>query len=80
MPKVYLTKQDEMSERLVMMIYGAMKVQNVTQTDMADELMISQPAFRQKLKTKHFSFTDLITIFAKLGIQDDQILSVMKMK
>ena len=78
MPRVYLTKQDEMSNKLVAMIYGTMKVKHVTQTKMADVLEISQQAFGKKLKHKQFTYWDLVRIFKELGFEDEQILSLMR--
>ena len=78
MPKVYLTKQDKLNNRLVSLIYGTMKVKRITQTMMADKLMISQQAFGKKLKRCQFSFADLTTIFETLDMPDEDILSVMR--
>ena len=78
MPKVYLTKQDKLNNELVTLIYGSMKVQHISQKQMADKLFISQPAFGKKLKRKQFTFSDLVVIFDELGFTDEQILSVMR--
>ena len=80
MPKVYLTKQDRLSEKLVMMIYGTMKIKHISQKRMADRLGISQPAFGKKLKRKQFTHTDLVEIFDELEFPDEQILSVLREK
>ena len=80
MPRVYITKQDKLNDRLVRLVYGTMKVRNITQGQMADKLDISQQAFGKKLKTKRFTYSDLVTIFAELEIPDDEILSVMREK
>ena len=79
MPKVYLTRQDQLNERLVALIYGTMKVKGFTQRYMADRLGISQPAFAKKLKRKQFTHADLTIIFEVLDMQDEQILSVMRL-
>lgn len=78
MPRVYLTKQDELNNRLVMLIYGTMKVKRITQTQMARQMEISQQAFAKKLKKKQFTFSDLVTVFDVLEIPDEEILRVMK--
>lgn len=80
MPKVYITKQQQMNNRLVSLIYGTMKVQHVTQRQMADKLGISQQAYAKKLKNSQFTFVDLVTIFEELDMQDEEILSVMREK
>ena len=78
MPRVYITKQQQMNNRLVSLIYGTMKVQHVTQRQMADKLGISQQAYAKKLKNSQFTFVDLVTIFEVLDMQDEEILSVMR--
>ena len=78
MPKVYLTKQDEMSSRLVTLIYGTMKVKHISQKKMADVLGISQQAFGKKLKHRQFTYWDLVRIFNELGFEDELILSLMR--
>lgn len=79
MPKVYLTKQDKLNSKLVALIYGTMKVKKIPQRVMADRLGISQPAFAKKLKNCQFTFADLATIFETLDMQDEEILSVMRL-
>ena len=78
MPKVYLTRQDKLNNKLVALIYGTMKIRHVTQTKMADELGISQQAFGKKLKNSQFTFADLTTVFRVLDMPDEDILSVMR--
>lgn len=78
MPRVYITKQQQMNNKLVSLIYGTMKVQHVTQRQMADKLGISQQAFGKKLKNCQFSYEDLVTIFEVLDMPDEDILSVLR--
>lgn len=78
MPRVYITKQQQMNSRLVSLIYGTMKVQHITQRQMADKLGISQQAYAKKLKNSQFTFVDLVTIFEVLDMPDEEIVSVMK--
>ena len=78
MPKVYLTKQDEYSNRLVTLIYGTMKVKHISQASMADVLEISQQAFGKKLKNKQFTYWDLFRIFQVLEFTDEQIVNLMR--
>ena len=78
MPKVYLTVQDELNNRLVTLIYGTMKVKHITQKRISDALEISQPAFAKKLKKGKFTHYDLVTIFEMLEFTDEQILSVTR--
>jgi len=62
MPRVYLSENDRLSERLVSWLYGEMKAQGIPQRIMAEEMQISQPAFAKKLKNRSFTFTDFLTI------------------
>ena len=78
MPKIYLTKQQQLNNRLVTLIYGKMKVKRFTQRYMAERLGISQPAFARKLKNCQFTYADLTTILETLDMQDEEILSVTK--
>ena len=78
MPRVYLTKQDELNTKLATLIYGTMKVKHITQAQMASVLEISQQAFSKKLKKAKFTFWELVIIFKELELQDDVIISVMR--
>ena len=78
MPRVYLTKQDELNSRLVALIYGTMKVKHVSQARIAKRLGISQPAFSKKLRKGQFTYWELVNVFDELGLDDEQILSVMR--
>ena len=62
MPRVYLSDNDRLTERLVGWVYGEMKCRKIPQRVMADEMGISQAAFSQKLKNRCISFTDFLTI------------------
>ena len=79
MPRVFLTRQQQLNNKLVAYIYGAMKVKKIPQRSMADKLGISQPAFAKKLKNCQFTHADLATIFEVLDTQDEEIISVMRL-
>lgn len=70
MPKVFLSENERLSERLTAWIYGQLKVKHIPQRIMAEELEISQPAFAQKLKNRSFSYTDFLTIVRVLEPDD----------
>ena len=78
MPKVYITRQQKLNERLVSLIYGTMKVKHITQAQMAEKLGITQQSFARKLKFAQFTYSDLFTIFEVLELPDEVILSVMR--
>ena len=79
MPKVYLTRQDKLNRKLIALIYMAMKAKGLTQSDVADRLGIKQPSFAKKLKKCQFTYADLTIIFEALDMQDEEILSVMRL-
>ena len=73
MPRVYLSENERLSERLTAWIYGQLKVKHIPQRIMAEELEISQPAFAQKLKNRSFSFTDFATLVRVLDPDEQEI-------
>ena len=62
MPKVFLSEKDKLNNRLASWVYGQMKLRSVTQSQLADELQITQQALSYKLKNRQFSFADFVTI------------------
>lgn len=66
MPRVYLSDNDRLTERLVSWTYGEMKCRKISQKTMASEMGISQAALSQKLKNRSISFADFLTIVRML--------------
>lgn len=66
MPKVYLSENDRLSERLASWVYGEMKCRGISQVEMAKEMQISQQALSMKLKIHSFTFADLLTFIRVL--------------
>lgn len=50
-----------------------MATEEVRQVDLAEELYITQGAFSQKLKKAQFDFSELVIIFKRLRVSDDEI-------
>ena len=50
-----------------------MATEEVRQVDLAEELCITQGAFSQKLKKAQFDFSELVIIFKRLRVSDDEI-------
>jgi len=73
MPKVYLSEQDKLNNRLASWVYGEMKVHGLSQKDLANERGISQPALSQKLQSKSFSYED-VCCFVRVFNPDTQEL------
>ena len=49
------------------------------QKDLADELLITQPALSYKIEHSSFSYGDMLTIIDYLDVPEEEIISVMKM-
>ncbi len=60
MPKVYLTEEQRASARLAEWVYGQMKVQKITQKEVAKRRGMSQQAIYNKLKRLSFDFEDFV--------------------
>ena len=59
-------------------IHREMDEQNITQSDMAEELNMSQQTFSYRLKNELFTVRDLLRIFRKLKTSDADILRLMR--
>ena len=59
MPRVYLTKQEQLNSRLADWVAGEMKRRDMTHAKLAQERGISQQAMSMKLRVERFSFEDL---------------------
>lgn len=64
------------------MIYGyisrTMDEQNISQTEMAEELNMTQQVFSYRLRNERLSIRDLLRIFGKLKTSDADILRLMR--
>ena len=78
MPKVIINKKqykiNDIGAWVVKWLHGAGK----RRQDLADELLISQPALTYKIKHNSFSYSDMLTIFDYLNVPENEILFVMK--
>lgn len=73
MPKVYLTENDRISQRLARWVYGEMKVRRITLVSMAKKMNISHQALSRKLRSASFGYTDFV-FFVKEFQPDDKEL------
>ena len=80
MPKTYLTKQQKLNNDLAAWIYGRMKVDHVTQQQIADAIGIKQPSLNRKLKCGNFTFQDLTVVFSILKPDADTLQRLMGVK
>ena len=65
MPKVYLSEQEKLNSRLTAWVYGELKVNGISQQELAEELGISQQLLSYRLKNKLISFSDF-TCFVRV--------------
>lgn len=79
MPRVAIKKKDYMISDLSQWIAGRMYAMKVRQSEMADLLDITQPAFSKKLKINYFTYGELLSILKKLEATDEEILRLMKL-
>lgn len=77
MPKTYITRQQKLNSDLSAWIYGNMKVQKVSQKELATRIGIKQPSLNYKLKHGNFSFADLTVIFGVLKPDADTLERLM---
>lgn len=73
MPRVYLSENERLCDRLASWVYGKLKTNGLSQTDLAREMQISQQALSMKLRIHSFSFTDFLT-FVRVFKPDEQEL------
>lgn len=78
MPRIRDYKRKYKLSDLSKFIIGEMAGMELTQTDMADALKITQQAFSKKLKNNQFTYSDLLTIFKVLQTTDKKIVELMK--
>ena len=60
-------------------IVGKMYEMKLRQSDLAEMIGVSQPAFCQRLKKGMFSYEDLLTLLKNLNATDEEILKMMKL-
>jgi len=79
MPKVILGRTEYKKNAFSTWIASKMYELDLTQSDMAELMGITQPAFSNRLKKGLFSYEDVITLLKKLKATDEDILRLMKL-
>lgn len=77
MPKIFLSETDKLNNRLTSWIYGEMKNQGMSQSELAKEMGISQQLLSYRLKHKLISFEDFVTIVKTFQPEDDDLLRLL---
>lgn len=73
MPKVYLKETDKILNRIKEFIIGRAKRLNLTQTQIANELGITQQCYSKKLKRLSFSCSELVELLNVLEVSEEDI-------
>ena len=63
MPKVYLSEQDRLNNRMSKWVFGELATRGLSQKAIADERHISPQAVSKKLRTQSFDFEDVCTFY-----------------
>ena len=78
MSNVYVSENRRLSTRLAAWVIGEMKIQGITQSQMAKRMGISQQALSRKLNKYTFSFEDFLDFVKILNPQDIEIVRLVK--
>lgn len=73
MPRVYVTTNERLCARLAAWVYGQMKVNRITQRELANRRGVSQQAISDKLKYHRFDFEDFVTFVELFNPDDEEI-------
>ena len=74
MPKVFLTREMRLREELAVWICGQLKVNRVSQTNVAKELGITQQGLSKKIKRRTFTYDDMLFFFAKFQPDNETVM------
>ena len=78
MPRIKELKPQYMAHDIGSNIVGLMFRKGITQTKLASELGMTQGGLHYKLENNAFTYKDLIIIFHRLELTDEEILRLMK--
>lgn len=77
MPKVYLSENERVSARIAAWVYGQLKINGMSQKDLAAECGISQPAISKKLKTHSFDVTDFACFVRVFEPEQEEVMRLL---
>jgi len=77
MPKVYLSKSDQMCHRLSKWVYGEMKVRRLSQRKVADKMGISHQALSVKLRKASFDYSDFLFFVSEFEPTQKELLEIV---
>lgn len=79
MSRVTLNKKKYKKNDFSKWVVSKMYELDLTQSDMAELIGITQPAFSNRLKKGLFSYEEVITLLKELKATDKEILRIMKL-
>ena len=77
MPKVFLTEKDKLNDRVTAWIFGQMRLKNLSQREVAEELSISQQLLSYRLKHRIISISDFATFVRLFQPETDEIMRLI---
>lgn len=78
MPKVYLTENERIRQRLARWVYGEMKVRRISQQSMAEKMNIKQQSLSRKLKNATFDYTDFVFFVREFNPSDKELREIIE--
>jgi len=72
-----IINQTKKKDDMAIWIIGSMKMNHISQENMADRLQMSRRTFERKIKSAGFDYLELVTIFRVLGADKDTISRLM---
>ena len=78
MPKVFLLSEEKQLERIRAAIYGKMKINRITTTDLAAVWEISQPGAAYRIREGKVSVIDLWKAQQILGFTDEELIQIVR--
>lgn len=78
MPKAIINKKEYRANDIGNWVVKWLRQSGKRMTDLAEELLITQPALSYKIKHNAFTYSDMLTVFDYLNVNDEEILYVMK--
>lgn len=78
MPRVYVSNNQRLCARLAAWVYGQMKINRVTQRQLAEIRGVSQQAISDKLRYQRFDFEDFACFVEMFDPSDAEIKRLIK--
>jgi predicted XRE-type DNA-binding protein len=79
MPRVARKKLDYKKKDMYAFISGKMTVDKIRQKEIAEPLNVKQQTVSYRIRTGTLEYTDLLVIFDRLKLTDEEILKLMRL-